>query len=121
MPVFGWHIMLDMGWTGTRTQQIVTLLDMLLTHVMARRWYYLADKLGVLVWQDMPAMYDRACAPARACSGRSALRHAEACVIAAVEGVPRHGACRRPRCMIRVLGRVRRAALNPSALRRAGA
>ena len=23
---------------------------------VACRWYYLADKLGMLVWQDMPAM-----------------------------------------------------------------
>ena len=27
-----------------------------MTHVAARRWYFLADKLGMLVWQDMPAM-----------------------------------------------------------------
>ena len=30
---------------------------MLVTHVTARRWYYLADKLGMLVWQDMPSMF----------------------------------------------------------------
>lgn len=27
-----------------------------MTHGAVHRWYYLADKLGVLVWQDMPAM-----------------------------------------------------------------
>ena len=64
MPVLDRHVTLHLGHMAICTQQVMALLGLLLTHVTALRWYYLADKLGMLVWQDMPAMKDKTCAPA---------------------------------------------------------